>query len=124
MIELRKHQMDALEQLARRQFADRAAKELRPEFPEIWKGLRRAGVRDRILRTMNQAAGYGLTTEEQVMGFTRVSFQWGDGFHASAQHEWANEILSNYQQSPDNRVRQLLLASRRRLARAAATGVR
>jgi hypothetical protein len=118
MIELRKHQMEALEQLARRQFADRAAKELRPEFPEISKSLGRAGMRERLLRVMNQAAGYGLTSEEQVMGFARVSFQWGDGFHASLKHEWANEILSNYNQGPDNRVRQLMLASRRRAARA------
>lgn len=117
MIELRKHQMDALEQLARRQFADRAAKELRPEFPEIWKSLGRTGMRERILQIMNQAAGYGLTSEEQVLGFARVSLEWGDGFHASVKHAWANEILSNYNQSPDNRVRQLMLASRRRAAR-------
>lgn len=55
-----------------------------------------------------RCAAYGLTTEEQIAQFAQTSLLLGEHFDSDPENEWASEVLTDPETSPDERAAMLL----------------
>lgn len=94
-ISIRKQQMEVFEQAAIWNSENRMLERLKSDFPKIYPSLGEAGARDLIRNGLEQAKGYGITTERGLNRYINLMVMVGSGFAIDPQLPWAAETLKD-----------------------------
>jgi hypothetical protein len=95
MLRIRREQMEALHEEARRQYLLRVARELADAFPGRLGKLDPAARRALVEKGIAKAAGYGIDEEEDVRAFLDRMARHGEDFEHSKELSWTREILDD-----------------------------
>src|SRR3712207_2161506 len=93
MLVIRQKQMDALKADAVRQFAERMAAHLRRTFPDRFARTPEADLRARVRRSIDEAAGFGVESEQDLQTYLECGAVLGFGFAHDPDHPEAGAIL-------------------------------
>ena len=101
MMKLRQAHVDALSQVSRESFTQRADSYLCDAFPNPF-GTRKPELRRQFIhQSIVLAAEYGLTSEQAVICFAHIRLLLGDDFAAQPRWDWVPRMLRDeeYEQS-------------------------
>ena len=85
-------------------FAEWASRHLRSTFPRQTAEMSDEALSDRLRSSAEQAARYGLATEDQVLCLAAAGFLMGADFAADPHHAWAADILADAELTADERA--------------------
>jgi hypothetical protein len=96
MLKIRREQEAAMDEVAVRNFENRAIEHIRGAFPKHCSFLKGEEQQREVVRYgFERAKRYDLTTEENVLLFIDLMFLLGRSFDTDVQLPWASEILND-----------------------------
>lgn len=95
MIKLNATQMRRLSETSDTRFLRDLARHLREHFPEQTLMVSPRALEARILRAIERARGYGLTTEEDVAAYVVLTFKLGERFEDAEGYGFARALLAS-----------------------------
>ena len=93
--------MDALREVARREFARYLGRAMAREFPDEAKRLG-ARITGTVAQGIAEAAQHGITTDDEVTSYVRTWF--ASGFDIAGRRPGAKEVLADAKLSPRAKV--------------------
>jgi hypothetical protein len=118
MLTIRKDQIDALEQSARRRFEDDMVAHIGAFAPRHSEVLGEEGIRRVIRLGMERSAAHGLTLRGPVRFYIESMFMFGSHFDRDPQLPWASEALADGAMSDEIARADLLYARAMKYAEA------
>jgi hypothetical protein len=104
MLMISKKQMDALRLAMRAEFIRRTLAVLHDAVPDFLAGLDDAAALRRLEASVTKAESYGLSTERQIRDFIAVQTVAGEDFDSNSHFAAAREALTDFNQSPSDRL--------------------
>jgi len=107
MLKIRKEQEEALAEVVRKTFAERAHKHLAKTWPDECAEIGEEHVREMVDDGIRSAAEHDITMDADVLGFIELYILLGPDFETSPDTPWAAEILNNETLDGELKVYQL-----------------
>jgi hypothetical protein len=108
VLQLREDHMQAFESVALDNFEERAVRHLRTRLPQDAARYSDDELRARVRRSVKRSKSYGLTSEQQIMGFVDTGLLIGENFDTDPDHPWAPYILNHREVAPEERASAVL----------------
>jgi hypothetical protein len=109
MLTIRSEQLRTLEAVARDRFVDTVTLHLRTHFTETVQGMGETELRAIVLRAVERAATYGLTSEQDALRYVNLAAAYGWEFDRDPRHDWMRQMLTSPAiTSPSERLRLLV----------------
>ncbi len=115
MLKIRREQYEALREAYRDLYVDRTCDYFRRNWADQTADMEDEQLGDLVRAAREQAEGYGINIEADVVRFTEVRLLLGSDFVSSPQYPWAYPTLTNHDTDGTIKVEQIVRAATKAL---------
>jgi len=104
MLVLRNEQLKAFEENGKQDFVNRAKLFLLEQYPIQAKEYSQSQLEELIKNASDRSLNYGIKTEQGIMCFIVLMFEWALDFDTNLNYKWVQPVLNSKEKDEEDKI--------------------